>query len=168
MWNRVEFCPRTSLTLTVESYPRGYPRFAAFLDSTHEFSLFRKFGYLRARVLLQKQDQLAELEEKLSALDAEEEIPYYLCTRREDKNSARQALIREIELTLQEYGMYRPTFERLAPGQNLSHSRCCSRCISPPARETTAYGTEYQERCELVRRKQAFGPRRVQDFHQLG
>lgn len=55
----------------------------------------------------------------MNALDAGEVIPYYLCTRREDKNSARGALIREIELKLQEYDVafdaYHGQLERPRP-----------------------------------------------------
>lgn len=42
---------------------------AAFLDSDEGFSIYRRFGYLQARLLLDKQEELRLLEEKLQTLD---------------------------------------------------------------------------------------------------
>jgi hypothetical protein len=47
----------------------GYPRLAAFQSSDESFLLYRKFGYLQSRVLLDKQDQLRLLEKELHELD---------------------------------------------------------------------------------------------------
>ena len=57
------------LTSSVESYALGYPRQAAFADSDESFMLYRRFGYLHARLLLQKQDELRALEVDLDDLD---------------------------------------------------------------------------------------------------
>ena len=57
------------LTSKVESCPRGYPRLAAFLDSDENFMVYRRFGFIQSRLLLEKQDELRELEEKLDRLD---------------------------------------------------------------------------------------------------
>lgn len=43
---------------TVEDYPRGYPRLAAFVSSDIEGRIYRQFGYLRSRLLLYYQDEL--------------------------------------------------------------------------------------------------------------
>lgn len=48
---------------------RGYPRLAAFQCSDENFMLYRRFGYLQSRVLLDKQDQLRVLEKELQDLD---------------------------------------------------------------------------------------------------
>jgi hypothetical protein len=64
--------PSFSLTSAVESCPRGYPGLAAFLDSDECFSVYRRFGFLQSRLLLDKQDKLRELEEALDKLDKRE------------------------------------------------------------------------------------------------
>ncbi|KAL9121411.1 MAG: hypothetical protein Q9187_002037 [Circinaria calcarea] len=53
----------------VEECPEGYPRLAAFLSSEHNFSIYRGFTYLHARVLLGLQDQIAALERELDKKD---------------------------------------------------------------------------------------------------
>lgn len=47
----------------------GYPKVAAFFDSDDQFSVYRRFGYLHSRLLLYKQDELRELEERLQTMD---------------------------------------------------------------------------------------------------
>jgi uncharacterized protein DUF6594 len=42
---------------------------AAFQNSDESFMLYRRFGYLQSRVLLDKQDQLGILEKELQELD---------------------------------------------------------------------------------------------------
>jgi len=56
---------------TVEDFPLGYPRQAAFQVSKPSFSIYRSFNYLHARVLLELQDELRCLEEELADLDEE-------------------------------------------------------------------------------------------------
>jgi hypothetical protein len=74
------------------------------MNSAHEFAIFRRFGFLRARLLLYKQDELVELETKLINLDNEEPIPYNLCSRRSNPSAVQKNLISEIEVRLKEYG----------------------------------------------------------------
>lgn len=49
----------------------GYPSLAAFLDSDESFMMYRRFGYLQARLLLDKQHRMSKLEEELQELDNE-------------------------------------------------------------------------------------------------
>lgn len=65
--------------------------------------MFRRFGRLHARVLLYKQDELVEIENRLAQLDGDENTEFFLCTRRQDRNSERQALVLEAERKLEEY-----------------------------------------------------------------
>ncbi len=88
----------------VENRRPGYPRLSAFIASDNNFALFRRFGELHARILLHKQDQLVELEQKLQDLDAGEQTPYYLSSRRGDRNPTRTALMAEVEAKLPVYG----------------------------------------------------------------
>jgi len=57
---------------TGEDYPRGYPRQAAFQSSEPNWSIYRAFGYLHSRVILQLQDELRELEDELNDLDCDQ------------------------------------------------------------------------------------------------
>lgn len=56
-------------TPTGDDYPRGYPLQAAFQSSEPSVSIYRGFGYLHSRVILELQEQLRELEECLKDLD---------------------------------------------------------------------------------------------------
>lgn len=55
----------------MECCVRGYSRLAAFLDSDENFMIYRRFGYIQSRLLLEKQDELRMLEDKLDILDRE-------------------------------------------------------------------------------------------------
>ena len=55
----------------VNDHVKGYPSVAAFLDSDDGFSIYRRFGYLQSRILLQKQSELSILENQLHALELE-------------------------------------------------------------------------------------------------
>jgi hypothetical protein len=57
----------------VDSCPRGCPALAAFLDSDECFSIYRRFGFLQSRLLLDKQDKLGQLEDTLDRLDKREQ-----------------------------------------------------------------------------------------------
>ncbi|KIL86399.1 hypothetical protein FAVG1_10228 [Fusarium avenaceum] len=90
----------------VESFPRGYPSLAAFLSSDKEFTVFRCFSRLHTRVLLHKQDELAQLEQRLDELDEEDSRnnSYRLLTNRHrGGDQDRQVLLGEIERKLNEY-----------------------------------------------------------------
>jgi hypothetical protein len=53
----------------VEKFPVGYPLQAAFQSSESSFSIYRAFGYLHSRVILEMQDELRCLEDGLKNLD---------------------------------------------------------------------------------------------------
>jgi len=98
------------LTLhTVEGCPEGYPRLAAFLDSDENFMLYRRFGFLQARILLYKQDELRELEEELGDMDdrdAQTRARKLKSRERDDADSEdRKILIGKITTAFNEYGM---------------------------------------------------------------
>jgi hypothetical protein len=70
--------------------------------------LYHRFGYLQARILLQKQDEIRELETDLDHMDSFDAIesPDMLRSREKDdaKKGRRRKLLREIELKFKEYG----------------------------------------------------------------
>lgn len=87
---------------------KGYPSLATFLDSDENFMLYRRFGYLQSRLLLDKQADLRELEEQLDELDEEVALsrPGDLTTRdlRPEDANTRKELMDEIEARFCEYG----------------------------------------------------------------
>jgi hypothetical protein len=94
----------------VESCPTGYPNVAAFLDSDECFSVYRRFGFLQSRLLLNKQAKLRKLEVELECLDEKE-------AKTDDRHpmtidvsdeiaEPRTKLLTEIEQEFTSYGMY--------------------------------------------------------------
>jgi hypothetical protein len=99
---------------TVETCPEGYPRLAAFLDSDENFMLYRRFGFLQARLLLYKQDELKMLEDELDSMDRKDkrENPRWLKSHRKDdaKSGERKKLLCKIEEKFTEYGLQPKSF----------------------------------------------------------
>ncbi|RFU34107.1 hypothetical protein B7463_g2216, partial [Scytalidium lignicola] len=76
----------------------GYPNLAAFLDSDENFMLYRRFGYIQARLLLSKQDQLRALEEDLDKVDKDDDDVFLVSRDRDEKaNTKRYQLLQQIE-----------------------------------------------------------------------
>lgn len=103
------------LTDSVEDYPLGYPRVSAFLDSSPDLAVYRRFGILHSRVLLHKQDQLRNLEAELDWLDLQDwrgtdQTRKTLMSRsknnarKDDAKDMRNVLLDDIEKKLLEYG----------------------------------------------------------------
>ena len=102
----------------VEDCPEGFPRLAAFLDSDENFMIYRRFGFLHARILLRKQDEIKYVERKLDRMDKEdargdEEARSGLRSRTEDERrelaegrQSRKDLLKEAETLVKEYGMW--------------------------------------------------------------
>ncbi|KAF2174896.1 hypothetical protein K469DRAFT_704011 [Zopfia rhizophila CBS 207.26] len=93
---------------SVASYPLGYPSWAAYQNSEPTFRIYKRFGTLRNRVILYRQQELAKLEEKLNELDAEDDKHHNRRIRslrqdRADKESKRMELIDEIDSKLKHY-----------------------------------------------------------------
>lgn len=89
----------------VEDYPVGRPRFAALIASHESFSFCRRFSYLRARLLLEKQDHLSLLEKQLGDIDSEESNRLHLSSSRLDGNEKRKQVTKEIDNALVDYGI---------------------------------------------------------------
>ena len=93
----------------MESFPDGYPRFAALMDSDINTRQYRRFGLIRNRILLHKQDQIAELSAMLSDVDKADEMshPERLSCRRYDEKlgdeSRRLQILQSLEKSLEEY-----------------------------------------------------------------
>lgn len=97
---------------TVDAHPRGYPQLAAFVNSDENFLITRKYGYLRSRLLLYRQDELSVLEKDLIALDDDDEKnrAIALQSRKLDEQTdkdpvfSRKVLMKKIDDKLGEYG----------------------------------------------------------------
>lgn len=84
--------------------PEGYPHLATFLDSDENFMLYRRFGFLQARLLLNKQDQLRALEEQLDDLDKDDDEEYLKSRELDDADETRRSkLLLKIEKKFKEY-----------------------------------------------------------------
>jgi len=88
--------------------PRGYPNLAAFLDSDENFMVYRRFGYVQARLLLEKQDELRRLEQKLDSYDkkVQKARPINLMTLdlRPEDAAQRKEIMDKLERKFCEYG----------------------------------------------------------------
>ena len=98
----------------MEDCPLGYPKLAAYIDSDDNFMIFRRFGFLYSRVLLNKQDQIRELESRLDDIDKKDyqdkiKRKSLKSISRDEKcisstGQTRQELLRTVEEKLREYG----------------------------------------------------------------
>lgn len=95
----------------MEQCPEGYPRLAALLDSDENFMLYRRFGFLQSRLLLDKQDELRELEKDLDRMDKvdHKKDPSLLKSREKDvaNTGRRKKLLVEIGEKFKDYGSWR-------------------------------------------------------------
>lgn len=93
----------------MDSCPRGYPNLAAFLDSDECFSVYRRFGFLQSRLLLEKQSKLRELEGALDKLDRREAKADFKRPMTTDlpqtEVEPRRKLLAAIEAEFRSYGM---------------------------------------------------------------
>jgi len=68
--------------------------------------LYRRFGFLQARLLLYKQDQLRALEEELDEIDKSDDAEYLTSRDMDDTDERpRTQLLTNIETKFKEYGM---------------------------------------------------------------
>ncbi|KAH0565077.1 hypothetical protein GP486_001534 [Trichoglossum hirsutum] len=90
-----------------EKYPDGYPRLAAVVNSDDNFVIYRRFGRLQARQLLELEAELTELEEELDRIDStqekDSELEPNLHNRERAENSERSRLMRKISERKHEY-----------------------------------------------------------------
>ncbi|KAL9637342.1 MAG: hypothetical protein Q9204_001920 [Flavoplaca sp. TL-2023a] len=114
-FNRIQYVPIPTmhldlLTYLVDDHPRGYPKLAAFISSSDNFLMCRSFAFLHSRVLLHRQDELAEMEKALIAMDDEDKDLDHLALqsrRRDDHRTeepSRKSLMNKIDDKLKNYG----------------------------------------------------------------
>jgi len=103
--------PFRTIIRKLERCEDGYPYVAAFLDSDENFMIYRRFGFLHARLLLQKQDELRIMEEELDRMDHRDKLnntKALQCRvedveRQDQVRETRQALLSRVEDTILKY-----------------------------------------------------------------
>jgi hypothetical protein len=111
----LSFRPHLLTSWLVEEYPEGWPQLAAFLHSSDNFAIFRRFGLTHSRVLVQLQCEIQLLEQQLAQLDKSDAAPgstqaWRLQTSNWDPswNSEQKDLLKQLQEKLITYGMMLP------------------------------------------------------------
>ncbi|KAH9203508.1 hypothetical protein DL95DRAFT_418982 [Leptodontidium sp. 2 PMI_412] len=89
----------------IEDYQEGWPQLAAFLHSEDNFAIFRRFGVLHCRLLVQLQAEIQHLEQRLVDLDRSDAAPGSQHSRRlqmSDFEEGSDPAQRDLLKTLQE------------------------------------------------------------------
>ncbi|KAI4164459.1 MAG: hypothetical protein LQ342_001772 [Letrouitia transgressa] len=80
----------------LQDFPKGFPKLACFLDSDDAFMVYRRFGIVFSRLILNKQDEIREMEDTLACMDRSDERrnpqEVYLKSRIEDQNRSRSTI----------------------------------------------------------------------------
>ncbi|KUJ23408.1 uncharacterized protein LY89DRAFT_713875 [Mollisia scopiformis] len=92
----------------VHDYPLGTPRLAAFMNSSDHNAVYRRFGRLSARLLVQLEVELTGLETKLDELDRKDAADKVMKKRLrgyeiEGDDGAQTELLKEIQEKLSQY-----------------------------------------------------------------
>ncbi|KAN0110989.1 hypothetical protein V8E51_007376 [Hyaloscypha variabilis] len=104
--------PFRTIIRKLERCEDGYPYLATFMDSDENFMIYRRFGFIHARLLLQKQDELRIMEEELDRMDQQDltSNARAIQCRMEDierqdnqPGAKRQALLARLEETVLRY-----------------------------------------------------------------
>lgn len=91
------------MAFEVHEFNWGYPNPAIFQSSDEAFGLYRRFGYLQSRLLLEKQDALRVLENKLNRFD-EDDMAESNNRYSDIHPSPREQLLAKIEEAFNSYG----------------------------------------------------------------
>lgn len=114
----------------MNDYREGYPKLAVFQNSSEEFAIYRRFGYLGARLLLDKQDQLRLLECRLDEYDRANRLTATTRDLSADDIGPRQALLTKIEDMFNSYGTTFPWVRYLSNKPMLMAGSCNPHCFA--------------------------------------
>jgi hypothetical protein len=120
----------------VYDFPRGYPLQAAFQSSEPSFSIYRTFGYLHARVILQLQDELRALEDALIELDADDK--YSDDPRQRARLTSRDVDMEEARLAQESFNTAENAPNNDAPSSDVPKSTTVSQRWIEPVSERAA------------------------------
>lgn len=107
-----------------QEYPAGYPSLAAYMSDDIDGRIYRRFSYLRNRLLLHTQDKLNALEQSLEDVDRDDE--------KLAKNGEKEALYRLIS---------RRYNEQTADSSDGDKTQTCSCCCSEYGNRKTDRGS---------------------------
>lgn len=90
----------------MQNYPLGFPLQAAFQSSEPSWSVYRGFGYLHARVIIDLQDEIRCLEKSLAIMDKMDDTngEDFRLMSRDEQGEERTRLISNIREKLLQYG----------------------------------------------------------------
>lgn len=71
LFKSLKFFPNGSID---EKHPDGWPRLAAFMESSDSFGIYRKFGHCHARLLAIHMSNITEMETELFDMDSSDEL----------------------------------------------------------------------------------------------
>lgn len=83
------------MSVIVQDFPRGFPRLACFLDSDDAFMVYRRFGLVFSRLILNKQDEIRDMEATLLAMDLTDQRTgngEYLMSRTQDAEREKESV----------------------------------------------------------------------------
>ena len=83
---------------------KGYAAASRFMNSSDGVTIFRRFGELHVRNILQIQCQLSEIETRIHERDLDPDNDGYHGTLRHDKDHVRKSLMKRLRQLLKEYG----------------------------------------------------------------
>ena len=98
------------MQMVVNEYPRGYGKVAAIENLDSDLLVYRKYGWLHNYALLHLQDELAELQGELEALDrwelsdGNETLLYSRRLDYDQPRSRRKGIVAELHEKLAKYG----------------------------------------------------------------
>jgi hypothetical protein len=92
--------------ISVNEFEDGYPNLATFQSSDEVFALYRRFGYLQSRLLLEKQDVLRVLEKRLNEYDNNDRAKANRRILKPHQIKPREELLGEIEKAFNSYGAW--------------------------------------------------------------
>jgi hypothetical protein len=94
----------TSLTLLpVNRFKHGYAELATFQSSDEAFAICRRYNYLQARLILERQDDLRVLEQRLDRYDEDDDHSHTKYNRAPGGQLVRDELLEKIETAFLSY-----------------------------------------------------------------
>lgn len=138
----------------LEDHPVGYPRQAAYADSDESFMIYRRFGYIHARLLMHRQDELRELEDTLNEMDKKDakDPDRRVCLQSRDLDEENRDIPGRDRVAL----LDRIEEKALKYGQLLQHAQNLVAMNKPPVRDQLSLRNYVEGRQCLVESESAF------------